>query len=154
LKYQNTIRNICIGLVDGLTIPLALAAGLSSIAKESTTIVIACLATALAGSLTMTFGGYMEGKKYTSSRRPFNSALVIGLGYLAGGAIIIIPYMLIQHPPEAMPYAILIALPVLFAAGYLDSNLNGANGWTGAFRVMITGGLATLAAVLIARLFI
>lgn len=62
MNHQHTIRNICIGLIDGLTIPLALAAGLSAVVKETLTVIIACLAVAFAGSLTMMFGGYLEGK--------------------------------------------------------------------------------------------
>jgi VIT1/CCC1 family predicted Fe2+/Mn2+ transporter len=54
-----TVRDIVIGMSDGLTVPFALAAGLSG-AVESTSIVItAGLAEIAAGSIAMGLGGYL-----------------------------------------------------------------------------------------------
>jgi VIT1/CCC1 family predicted Fe2+/Mn2+ transporter len=56
-----TVRDIVIGMSDGLTVPFALAAGLSG-AVESTSIVItAGLAEIAAGSIAMGLGGYLAG---------------------------------------------------------------------------------------------
>ena len=57
-----TVRDIVIGMSDGLTVPLALAAGLSG-AVESTSIVItAGLAEIAAGSIAMGLGGYLAAR--------------------------------------------------------------------------------------------
>ena len=68
-----TVRDIVIGMSDGLTVPFALAAGLSG-AVESTAIVItAGLAEIAAGSIAMGLGGYLaarsDAEHYTSERR-------------------------------------------------------------------------------------
>src|SRR6476661_4134541 len=67
------VRDIVIGMSDGLTVPFALAAGLSG-AVESTSIVItAGLAEIAAGSIAMGLGGYLaarsDAEHYTSERR-------------------------------------------------------------------------------------
>jgi VIT1/CCC1 family predicted Fe2+/Mn2+ transporter len=68
-----TVRDIVIGMSDGLTVPFALAAGLSG-AVESTSIVItAGLAEIAAGSIAMGLGGYLaarsDAEHYSSERR-------------------------------------------------------------------------------------
>jgi vacuolar iron transporter family protein len=68
-----TVRDIVIGMSDGLTVPFALAAGLSG-AIESTSIVItAGLAEIAAGSIAMGLGGYLaarsDAEHYASERR-------------------------------------------------------------------------------------
>jgi vacuolar iron transporter family protein len=62
LKSSNTIRDIVIGMSDGLTVPFALAAGLSGAVDSTNIIVIAGIAEIAAGSIAMGLGGYLAGK--------------------------------------------------------------------------------------------
>ena len=57
-----TIRDIVIGMSDGLTVPFALAAGLSGAVSSTNLIIIAGLAEIAAGSIAMGLGGYLAGK--------------------------------------------------------------------------------------------
>ena len=57
-----TIRDIVIGMSDGLTVPFALAAGLSGAVSNTSLIIIAGLAEIAAGSIAMGLGGYLAGK--------------------------------------------------------------------------------------------
>ncbi len=56
------IKDVVIGMSDGLTVPFALAAGLSGAVQHSGLIVIAGLAEITAGSIAMGLGGYLAGK--------------------------------------------------------------------------------------------
>ncbi len=56
------IRDIVIGLSDGLTVPFALAAGLSGAVSSNTLIIIGGLAEIIAGTISMGLGGYLSGK--------------------------------------------------------------------------------------------
>ncbi|PKL81857.1 MAG: iron transporter [Ignavibacteriae bacterium HGW-Ignavibacteriae-3] len=57
------VRDIVIGMADGLTVPFALAAGLTGIAAASTGIVVtAGLAEIAAGSIAMGLGGYLAAR--------------------------------------------------------------------------------------------
>lgn len=62
LKSSDTIRDIVIGMSDGLTVPFALAAGLSGAVNSSHIVVTAGLAEIIAGSIAMGLGGYLAGK--------------------------------------------------------------------------------------------
>jgi VIT1/CCC1 family predicted Fe2+/Mn2+ transporter len=57
-----TIRDIVIGMSDGLTVPFALAAGLSGAVSSTSLIIIAGMAEIAAGSIAMGLGGYLAGK--------------------------------------------------------------------------------------------
>lgn len=56
------IRDIVIGMSDGLTVPFALAAGLSGAVDSGTIVVVAGLAEIAAGSIAMGLGGYLAAR--------------------------------------------------------------------------------------------
>ena len=57
-----TVRDIVIGMADGLTVPFALAAGLSGAIDSTRIIITAGLAEIAAGSIAMGLGGYLAAK--------------------------------------------------------------------------------------------
>jgi VIT1/CCC1 family predicted Fe2+/Mn2+ transporter len=69
----DTVRDVVIGLSDGLTVPFALAAGLSGAIASSHIVVLAGLAEIAAGSIAMGLGGYLaargDAEHYLSERR-------------------------------------------------------------------------------------
>src|SRR6195952_3162711 len=62
LQSSDTIRDIVIGMSDGLTVPFALAAGLSGAIASSGIVVTAGIAEIVAGSIAMGLGGFLAGK--------------------------------------------------------------------------------------------
>jgi VIT1/CCC1 family predicted Fe2+/Mn2+ transporter len=70
-RSPDAVRDVVIGMADGLTVPFALAAGLSAVAA-SRVIVIAGLAEIAAGSIAMGLGGYLaargDAEHYASER--------------------------------------------------------------------------------------
>jgi VIT1/CCC1 family predicted Fe2+/Mn2+ transporter len=59
---SDTIRDVVIGMSDGLTVPFALAAGLSGAVTTSGIIVTAGLAEIAAGAIAMGLGGYLAAR--------------------------------------------------------------------------------------------
>ncbi|HNR48505.1 MAG TPA: VIT1/CCC1 transporter family protein [Bacteroidia bacterium] len=59
---SDLIRDIVIGMADGLTVPFALAAGLSGAVDSNTIVITAGLAEICAGSIAMGLGGYLAGQ--------------------------------------------------------------------------------------------
>jgi VIT1/CCC1 family predicted Fe2+/Mn2+ transporter len=62
LRSSEILKDVVIGMADGLTVPFALAAGLSGAVKDVSLIVIAGIAEIAAGSIAMGLGGYLAGK--------------------------------------------------------------------------------------------
>jgi VIT1/CCC1 family predicted Fe2+/Mn2+ transporter len=69
---KEIVRDVVIGMADGLTVPFALAAGLSGAVKSTNVVVIAGLAEIAAGSIAMGLGGYLaarsDAEHYDSER--------------------------------------------------------------------------------------
>jgi vacuolar iron transporter family protein len=70
---SETVRDIVIGMSDGLTVPFALAAGLTGAISATNIIVTAGLAEIAAGGIAMGLGGYLaaqtEAEHYASERK-------------------------------------------------------------------------------------
>lgn len=70
---SDTVRDVVVGMSDGLTVPFALAAGISGAIAESHLVVTAGLAEIAAGSIAMGLGGYLaarsEAEHYASEQR-------------------------------------------------------------------------------------
>ncbi len=72
-RASATIRDVVIGMADGLTVPFALAAGLSGAVATTSLVVTAGLAEVAAGAIAMGLGGYLaartDAEHYQSERR-------------------------------------------------------------------------------------
>mgnify|MGYP000246338476 CR=1 FL=1 len=62
LKSSEFITDMVIGMSDGLTVPFALAAGLSGAVDSNTIVITAGIAEIVAGCIAMGLGGYLAGK--------------------------------------------------------------------------------------------
>lgn len=220
LKSSAMLTDIVIGMSDGLTVPFALAAGLSGAVANSNIIVIAGIAEICAGSIAMGLGGYLAGRTaqdhYASEvkreydeienlrhveiietkeffaniglspalqeaatleisndkhkwvdfmmkyelglekpdpKRATKSALNIGLSYVVGGIIPLLPYFFITNSTTALKISAIATLACLFIFGFFKSKITGINAWQGAIRVTLIGALAAAAAFGVAKLF-
>jgi VIT1/CCC1 family predicted Fe2+/Mn2+ transporter len=219
LQSSDLIRDIVIGMSDGLTVPFALAAGLSGAVESTSLIVIAGLAEIAAGSIAMGLGGYLAGKTevdhYNSElkreydevekvphrekeevkeffanlglsedvqqqaveemtkdkekwvdfmmkyelgldkpdpRRARKSAFNIGLSYVVGGMVPLLPYFFTATATEGLQYSVVVTIMCLFIFGYLKSKFTGVNPWAGALRVTLIGAIAAGCAFGVAKL--
>lgn len=59
------VKDIVIGMADGLTVPFALAAGLSGAVDSNVIVITAGIAEIIAGSIAMGLGGYLAGRTET-----------------------------------------------------------------------------------------
>src|SRR6476659_4656351 len=58
----DTVRDVVIGMADGLTVPFALAAGLAAAVSTTKVIVTAGLAEIVSGAIAMGLGGYLAAR--------------------------------------------------------------------------------------------
>ncbi|MBD0351734.1 MAG: VIT1/CCC1 transporter family protein [Flavisolibacter sp.] len=220
LRSSDFITDVVIGMSDGLTVPFALAAGISSAVNSNQIVTTAGIAEVIAGSIAMGLGGYLAGKTeldhYQSelrreyqevemvpekekeeikeifadygfsseaqtmlaneiakdkdkwvhfmmryelgleepdAKRAGKSAATIGLSYVVGGLIPLLPYFFTDTPVEGLKISAAITLMSLFVFGYFKSKATGQPAIGGAIRVMIIGAVAATAAYLVAKLF-
>lgn len=219
LKSSDTIRDIVIGMSDGLTVPFALAAGLSGAINSSDIVITAGIAEIVAGSIAMGLGGFLAGRteadhyaaelqreydevervpeqekaevkevfagfglseqlqtevademakdkdkwvdfmmryelglEKPQANRATQSAITIGLSYIAGGIIPLSPYFFESNSQVALVYSCGITMVCLFVFGYFKSKVTGQPPISGAFKVLVIGALAAAAAFGMAKL--
>ncbi|MES2773359.1 MAG: VIT1/CCC1 transporter family protein [Bacteroidota bacterium] len=213
------LRDVVIGMSDGLTVPFALAAGLSGAIHDVRLIIIAGLAEIAAGSIAMGLGGYLAGKTeqdhYKSElkreydevervpemekqevkdffknlglsddvqqkavdemtkdkdrwvnfmmryelgleepdpKRATKSAFNIGISYIVGGLVPLVPYFFVDTSIEGLKYSAIITLICLFVFGYFKSKMTGVHPVNGGLKVMLIGAIAAGCAFGVARL--
>jgi VIT1/CCC1 family predicted Fe2+/Mn2+ transporter len=212
------VRDVVIGMADGLTVPFALAAGLSGAVGQASIVVTAGLAEIAAGSIAMGLGGYLAAKSdaehYAAEKRreeqevrevpreemkevadvfrhygiaeehihpvveamshkpkewvdfmmrfelglekpnpsrARTSAAVIAGAYIGGGLIPLAPYMIFGRAQTALIVSVIVTLIALAVFGLVKGRYTGARPLRSAMQTTITGGLAALAAFVIAR---
>ncbi len=214
-----TVRDIVIGMSDGLTVPFALAAGLSGAATGTSIVVTAGLAEIAAGSIAMGLGGFMaartDAEHYDAERvrelrearevpereaqevmgifqgfgmseqqakpivaalaadpqryvdfmmryelglekpdksRELKSALTIGLSYIAGGLIPLLPYILIPGMQNALVVSVTVTLIALFVFGAIKGKFTGAPVLRAGLQTLLIGGIAAGVAFAVAKM--
>lgn len=219
LRDSAFITDIVIGMSDGLTVPFALAAGISSAVSDNHIVITAGIAEIIAGSIAMGLGGYLAGKtevehyhselkreweevetvpekekeevkevfadygfseesqhmlveelckdkkkwvdfmmkfelglEEPNANRATQSALTIGVSYIIGGTIPLLPYFFTDTPSAGLQISAIITLICLFAFGYFKSKATGQPLFTGALKVMAIGAAAAAAAFMVAKL--
>jgi VIT1/CCC1 family predicted Fe2+/Mn2+ transporter len=213
------VRDIILGMSDGLTVPFALAAGLSAAVDSSFVVLVAGIAELTAGSIAMGLGGYLAGRSdsdhyraelareqrhirrapeaeraevreilagyglrdqvlegavaaITANPRQWidfmlrneldlekpepgrarQSALTIGLSYIAGGILPLFPYALGLPVPVALGWSAGLTLIALILFGAAKGKVTGIRMLRGALETAVVGSLAAGSAFLLARL--
>lgn len=220
LKSSDFITDMVIGMSDGLTVPFALAAGLSGAVDSSAIVTTAGIAEIVAGSIAMGLGGYLAGQteqehyeaelkreyeevervperekeeirevfedyglspeaqeivveaiakdkdkwvdfmmrfelglEKPNPNRARNSALTIGISYIVGGFIPLLPYFYVEQPVDGLKYSAGVTILALLVFGYFKSKVTGQNPVIGSLKVTSIGAAAATAAFLVAKLF-
>ncbi len=215
----DTVRDIVIGMSDGLTVPFALAAGLSGAVDSTGLIITAGLAEVAAGAIAMGLGGYLAartdaehfagerareeretrelpeteaaevaqvfrdyglpeetvtavvgairssrkrwvdfmikfelGLAEPDPRRARNSALTIALSYVVGGLVPLAPYFFWRSVQVALIGSVLVTLLALFVFGFIKGRFTTNRPVRSAWQTVLVGGVAAVAAFLIARM--
>lgn len=220
-RNSEFVTDVVIGMADGLTVPFALAAGLSGAIDDSSIVLTAGIAEIVAGSIAMGLGGFLAGQTevehYDSElareydeverlperekqeireilseygiseptqhlvvdelsknkdrwvefmmkfelglekpdeRRAAKSGLNIGLSYVVGGLIPLIPYYYLDRASEGLKYSAVVTLACLLVFGWYKSKATGQAPFQGALKVAAIGTAAATAAYFVAKMLI
>jgi len=215
-----TVRDVVIGMSDGLTVPFALAAGLSAAVTSTNIVVTAGMAEVAAGAIAMGLGGYLAartdrdhyfvelarekdeiitlrdrevnevrevlgefglagapleevvtaitsdkerwakfmmrfelGLDEPDPKRALASAMTIGLSYIVGGLVPLVPYMIFGTMAMALKASVGATGIALMIFGAIKGHFTGMNKLIAAFQTLVVGGLAAAAAFALARAF-
>lgn len=82
------------------------------------------------------------------------TGLIIGIAFIIGAALALLPYLLMNDSKTALRYAILFSLPLLLITGFIKSKINGEPVLGGSIRLMLLGAAAAALAWLVAGIFV
>ncbi len=218
LRSSAFLTDIVIGLSDGLTVPFALAAGLSGAVSSTNIVTTAGVAEIVAGSIAMGLGGYLAGQTevhhydaelrreydeverwpekekeevkevfadYGLSEEAQNqiveqlskdkdkwvdfmmrfelglekpdinrarkSAFNIGVSYIMGGFVPLLPYFFTENIQDGLKWSAAVTIIALFIFGFFKSKLTGQPPIIGALKVTGIGIVAAFSAYIIAQ---
>ena len=84
-------------------------------------------------------------------KRALASALTIAGAYIGGGLVPLLPYMVSSNVHTALPYSVLFTLMALFVFGYVKGRFTDTKAIRSALQMTLVGGLAAMAAYLLAK---
>jgi VIT1/CCC1 family predicted Fe2+/Mn2+ transporter len=160
---SEVVRDIVIGMSDGLTVPFALAAGLSGAVESSGIIVTAGLAevagilpsygleddkvAAVVNSLRADKKRWVDfmirfelGLEEPDPKRARNSALTIALSYIAGNLVPLAPHFFFRPVHSALVGSVVVTLLALLVFGYVKGRFTTAKPLRSAWQTVVVGG--------------
>jgi VIT1/CCC1 family predicted Fe2+/Mn2+ transporter len=96
---------------------------------------------------------YELGLEMPDPNRARQSALAIGLSYIAGGLIPLSPYIVLDNLHTSLTYSVAFTGVALIAFGMVKAKFTGISPLKGGLQTVLIGGLAASAAYGLARLF-
>jgi len=97
--------------------------------------------------------GYGLGEPVPDFARARKNSLYVGLSFLTGALLPILPYIFTSQSITALKYSTIITFTALITFGYFKAAYTGQKAWKGALRLGITGIITAGAAFLVAWLF-
>jgi VIT1/CCC1 family predicted Fe2+/Mn2+ transporter len=94
---------------------------------------------------------YQLGPHKPGAKRAVKTALIIGLSYIAGGMIPLLPYFITGEPLEALKNSAITTMCCLFTAGFLKSRLTGNHAFWSALKITLATASVAAAAYAVAR---
>ena len=75
--------------------------------------------------------------------KPYKVGIVIGLSFLVGALVPLIPYYLTAEKTYSVPASVIFSLVFLFAAGAWKGRIVGRHAWRSGLETLLIGALAT-----------
>jgi predicted membrane protein (TIGR00267 family) len=85
-------------------------------------------------------------------KRARKSAMNIGVSYIIGGFIPLMPYFFVDDAIKGLEISAAITLVCLYIFGFFKSKITGIHPWWGGLKVMFIGAVAAATAFAIAKL--
>lgn len=158
------MREIVFGLEDSLVSTLGAVVGIAAGAQNRFIVILSGLVLIAVESISMAAGSYLSSKNASEAEetilreegsrrrglelRPIRAALVMGLFYLLGGSIPLLPFLFLPLN-EASVTAVVITGCTLFAVGIFAATISKRSKLRGGFQMLIVSLSAALVGYLI-----
>ena len=156
---QDYLRSALFGFEDGLVSTTGVVVGISTGTTNAKFIVLAGLVTIAVEALSMGAGEFLSEQavheldhEHRHHDNIIFGALLMFIAYIVAGMIPLLPILLFM-PPVSTWAAVIAALLGLLLLGYVKGVLIGVSPGRSALQILIVGGLAMLAGLVMGQLF-
>lgn len=121
-KIDEKLKDFTMGGVDGLTVPVSVAAGLvasGDIKKE--VIILAIVSEIIAGSVSMGLADYLSMDNDIRKDIAWESGLRVSFAYIIGGSISLLAYQLNEKIEDGFKWSLILNTIALIILGYYRS---------------------------------
>ena len=150
----SNVRNFTFGVEDSLVSTVSLLSGVATAGispKNIFMIFVDALSMGVGSVLSESSAEEYKNQKETSFKKPIRDGIIMFFSYLITGFIPLFPYMFF-HGSFAFWLSIILSLFVLFMLGVINAKLSHLNVLKNGFMMLVVGGIAISAGVLIGKL--
>lgn len=151
---EKYIRPIVFGLEDGLVSTMGVVTGIAAGSQNKFMILLSGTIIIFVESLSMASGEYLSSKSekelHESDKKdkkhhanPKINSMFMGLSYMIGGGIPIVPYIFLNLP-SGIYFSVIATMIALFLVGFWKSRFIKRDGWKGGFEMLVIAGASAL----------
>lgn len=153
----DTLRSVVFGVEDSLVSTTGVVLGVAAGSGDARFIALAGLVTVLVEAISMGVGQYLSEEAVHELEpmhrdSPLQQGVFMFASYVAAGFVPLAPALLLPYP-SSVPAVLAASALGLFGLGYAKAALLGRPRWRGGVRILVLGGIATIAGVLVGFLF-
>jgi len=153
------IRNLIFGVEDSLVSTVGLLAGIASAGVERSSILFTGIVLIFVGAFSMAAGSFLSQQAIEeygesgliSHGRSFKSGLIVFFSYFVSGFIPLSPYVLLKVE-TAFTLSIVLSFASLFILGIISAKVLQTKKIRSGLRMLLIGGIAVTAGVLVGSL--
>ncbi len=150
---EQYIKTIIFGLQDGLVSTMGVITGIAEGSRDRFIILLSGLIVIAVESLSMASGEYISSKseielKKDLGKNPKTAGWLMGVSYIIGGVVPVIPYIFINWP-YSLYISIFATMFTLFAIGFLKSKFVKVNALKGGLEMLTIAGVSALVSYVI-----
>lgn len=158
-KRQRTlyIKNFIFGVEDSLVSTTGLLSGIAVAHVDKSTIFLTGIVLIFVEAFSMGVGSFLSEKtaeeyaKTKGSQASISGGIIMFFSYFAAGFVPLFPYIAFDVN-YAFIISLVLAFSALFVLGYVGANLVGADARRSALRMLLVGGIATIAGIVVGKL--
>ena len=153
----DALRSVVFGVEDSLVSTTGVVLGVAAGSGDARFVALAGLVTVLVEAISMGVGQYLSEEAVHEldphhRDSPALQGVLMFLSYVIAGFVPLAPALVLPYP-ASVPVILAASAFGLFGLGYVKAAFLGRPRWRGGFRILLLGGIATVAGIVVGVLF-
>jgi VIT1/CCC1 family predicted Fe2+/Mn2+ transporter len=120
-SIEEKFKDYTLGGLDGLTVPVSVAAGLVASGMTKEIVILAIIFEIIAGSVSMGLADYLSMDDNSRKDIAWKSAIRVSFAYMIGGSISLLAYYFSSTVDDGLKWSVILNMIALIILGYYRS---------------------------------